>query len=46
MSEGLRASLTPSLPHMPSWLIIAALTLSLCLLGWYGIHGFLRRVLS
>jgi len=46
MSEGLRAALTPSLPHMPSWLIIAALTLSLGLLLWYGIHGFLKRVLS
>jgi ABC-2 type transport system permease protein len=46
MSEGLRAALTPSLPHMPSWLIIAALTISLGLLLWYGIHGFLKRVLS
>jgi ABC-2 type transport system permease protein len=46
MSEGLRASLTPSLPHMPSWLILTALTVSLGLLGWYGIHGFLKRVLS
>jgi ABC-2 type transport system permease protein len=46
MSEGLRAALTPALPHMPSWLILTALTISLGLLGWYGVHGFLKRVLS
>ena len=46
MSEGLRAGLTPSLPHMPSWLILAALLVSLLLLGWAGIRGFLRRVIG
>ncbi len=46
MSEGLRAALTPALPHMPSWLIVGALILSLALLGWAGIRGFLRRVLG
>jgi ABC-2 type transport system permease protein len=46
MSEGLRAALTPSLPHMPAWLILLALTLSMCLLGTFGIRGFLRRVQS
>lgn len=46
MSEGLRAALTPALPHMPSWLVLAALTLSLLLLGWAGIRGFLRRVIG
>jgi ABC-2 type transport system permease protein len=44
MSEGLRTSLTPSLPHMPAWLILLMLTLSLVLLGTAGIKGFLRRV--
>ncbi len=47
MSEGLRAALTPALPHMPSWLILAALALSLLLLlGSVGIRGFLRRVIG
>ena len=46
MSEGLRAALTPSLPHMPAWLILLALTLSMLLLGGFGIRGFLRRVQS
>lgn len=46
MSEGLRAALTPGLPHMPDWLILSALVLSLLLLAWAGIRGFLRRVIN
>ncbi len=46
MSEGLRTTLTPSLPHMPAWVTIIALTVSLIVLSWVGIKGFLRRVLS
>jgi ABC-2 type transport system permease protein len=46
MSEGLRAALTPGVPHMPSLYIIAALLVSLALLGGFGIKGFLRRVIS
>lgn len=46
MSEGLRAALTPRLPHMPVWLILVALVLSLVLLGWAGIRGFLSRVIE
>ena len=46
MSEGLRAALTPALPHMPAWLILAALSLSLLLLGWAGVRGFTRRVIG
>ncbi len=46
MSEGLRAALPPGGPHRPSWLIITALRLSLTLLGWTGIRGFLRRVIG
>lgn len=46
MSEGLRAALTPSLPHMNPWLIIGMLALSTCLLMWLGIRGFLRRVIG
>jgi len=45
MSEGLRAALTPALPHMPNALILVMLIISLCLLTWLGIRGFLRRVI-
>jgi ABC-2 type transport system permease protein len=46
MSEGLRAALTPSVPHMPAPLIVVALIVSLALLWALGIKGFLRRVIS
>lgn len=46
MSEGLRAAVTPSLPHMNPVLILGMLVASLCLLTWLGIRGFLRRVIG
>lgn len=46
MSEGLRAALTPSLPHMNPILIVVMLTAFLVLLTWLGIRGFLRRVIG
>lgn len=46
MSEGLRTTLTPALPHMPVWVTFIALSICLALLGWIGIRGFLRRVLT
>ena len=46
MSEGLRAALTPGVPHMPALLIIAALLVSLTILGSIGMRGFLKRVIS
>jgi ABC-2 type transport system permease protein len=46
MSEGLRAALTPSLPHMHPALILAMLSFFLVLLTWIGIRGFLRRVIG
>jgi ABC-2 type transport system permease protein len=46
MSEGLRAALTPTLPHMNPYLILSMLLTSLCLLTWLGIKGFLRRVIG
>jgi len=46
MSEGLRAALTPSVPHMPEALIVVALLISLGLLWSLGLKGFLRRVIS
>ncbi|PYY13753.1 MAG: ABC transporter permease [Acidobacteria bacterium] len=45
MSEGLRAALTPTLPHMNRVFILSMLLASLCLLTWVGVKGFLRRVI-
>src|ERR1035437_3326015 len=42
MSEGLRAALTPGLHHMNPWLILAMLTCSFAVLGWFGVRGFIR----
>jgi len=46
MSEGLRASLTPSLNHMPPALILLMLVVALSTLTWLGMRGFLRRVIG
>ena len=46
MSEGLRAALTPALPHMGSGIIVAMLWFFLVLLTWLGVKGFLRRVIG
>jgi ABC-2 type transport system permease protein len=46
MSEGLRAALTPTLPHMNRVFILSMLFASLCLLTWIGVKGFLRRVIG
>jgi ABC-2 type transport system permease protein len=46
MSEGLRAAVTPNLPHMPHALVLVMLTFFLVLLTWLGIRGFLRRVIG
>lgn len=46
MSEGLRAAVTPGIPHMPWWAILVALVFFLAALGRWGLRGFLGRVLS
>jgi ABC-2 type transport system permease protein len=46
MSEGLRSVLTPNVPHMNYFAIIAALVVSLIALMYWGINGFLRRVIG
>jgi ABC-2 type transport system permease protein len=46
MSEGLRAALTPTMPHMKAIYILSMLVASLCLLTWIGVRGFLRRVIG
>ena len=44
MSEGLRAGLTPTLPHMHPAMILLMLSFFLVLLTWLGTRGFIRRV--
>jgi ABC-2 type transport system permease protein len=46
MSEGLRAAVTPEIPHMPWWAILLALLFFTAALGRWGLKGFLGRVLS
>jgi ABC-2 type transport system permease protein len=46
MTEGLRAAITPALPHMPPSLTILMLCVALTLLTWLGVRGFLRRVIG
>lgn len=46
MSEGLRAAVTPGIPHMPSWAILLDLTFFTAALGSWGLKAFLGRVLS
>ena len=44
MSEGMRASLTPQIPHMALWAIYGGMLLFTALLGAWGISGFIKRV--
>ena len=46
VSEGLRASLTPGLPHMSIWAITAALVLLTGLFTALGLRTFLKRAIS
>jgi ABC-2 type transport system permease protein len=46
MSEGLRAALTPTLPHMGPLIILLMLFFFLVLLTRLGIKGFIRRVIG
>lgn len=46
VSEGLRAALTPQLPHLSPWVSISALTVATALLGAIGVRGFHNRVLD
>jgi ABC-2 type transport system permease protein len=46
MSEGLRAAVTPAIPHMPWWAILVALVFFTAALGRLGLRGFLKRVVS
>ncbi|TVZ80501.1 ABC transporter permease [Streptomyces sp. BK340] len=46
MSEGMRASLTPQLGHMPIWAVLGVLTLGVAAVGSFACHRFVRRIQS
>ena len=46
VSEGMRASLTPGVPHMPIVAILGALLVLTALFGWLGMRSFDRRAMS
>jgi len=46
ISEGLRAVLTPSLPHMPLWAVLLALVGGTIVFGVLGIRTFRNRVIN
>jgi ABC-2 type transport system permease protein len=46
VSEGMRAALTPEVPHMPPLAFLVAMALMLSLLAAAGLRSFLRRVTS
>jgi ABC-2 type transport system permease protein len=46
MSEGLRSALTPGIPHLNDVGILIALVISLAILWFFGLRGFLRRIIS
>jgi ABC-2 type transport system permease protein len=46
VSEGIRAALVPSIPHIPAWICLLALVGSLAVFGTLGMIGFHRRALG
>ena len=46
VAEGLRAVLTPSVPHMNLFVVIAVLTGMLVVIGWLGIRSFVKRAIK
>lgn len=46
VSEGMRAALVPSIPHIPGWVCILALVASLAVFGGLGMIGFRRRAID
>jgi ABC-2 type transport system permease protein len=46
VSEGMRAALTPSVPHMPLWMIFAVLAVMTAGFLWRGLAAFERRSIA
>jgi ABC-2 type transport system permease protein len=45
-SEGMRAALTPSVPHMRPWICLLGLAVGLAIFTVTGVKGFLRRAID
>ena len=46
VSEGMRAALTPSVPHIRPWICVLALLAALAIFTFTGVKGFLRRAID
>lgn len=46
VSEGMRAALTPSVPHIRPWICVLALLAALAIFAFTGVKGFLRRAID
>jgi len=46
VAEGMRAALTPAVPHMPLAAILAALVALTALFTYFGVRSFDRRAVS
>jgi ABC-2 type transport system permease protein len=46
VSEGMRAALVPSVPHIAPWVCIVVLVCSLAVLLTIGVRGFYRRAID
>ena len=46
VSEGMRAALTPGLPHMPVAALLAALVVLMVIFMWMGLRAFDKRAMS
>ena len=46
VSEGMRAALAPSIPHIPSWVCLLTLSGALVIFGTLGMIGFRRRAID
>lgn len=46
VSEGMRAALTPAVPHIDPAVSLTVLATAVAVFGWLGIRGFLRRAMD
>lgn len=46
VSEGMRAALTPDVPHMPVWMVFGVLLVTIAVFLWRGLQAFDRRAVS
>lgn len=44
VSEGLRAALTPQVPHLPAWAFLTAMTVGTAAVVWFALRAFVKRV--